>query len=195
MLQRGFPGGSVVENLPATKLVCHNYWAHVQQRLKPELPWTRALKPESSFCLPQLEKSPHGNKDPKQAKLNLRKRKEVLQKLPSPKKENFSNCALAGGRKDDLTKSLVVQSLWSAFPEAQFIPYLPAYSGRVEMPPDQKKKIKCKSLTQKSKSELLQTTLFKCIFPPLPKILTWPQRGKLIFQSVKNVKPMIQQHK
>jgi hypothetical protein len=63
--------------------------------------------------LSQLEKSPHSNEDPTQAKLNLRKRKgkKVLQKPPSPKKEKFSNSALAGGRKDDLIRSLVVQSL------------------------------------------------------------------------------------
>ena len=154
MLQKGFPGGSVVENLPATKLVRHNhwacapeprshsYWAHVQQLLKLEHPRTRALQQESSPCLSQLEKSPHSNEDPTQAKLNLRKRKgkKVLQKPPSPKKEKFSNRALAGGRKDDLIRSLVVQSLWSAFPEAQFTPSLPASLGTVEISQGQEKK-------------------------------------------------------
>ena len=66
----------------ATKPIQHNYWAHMQQLLKPVLPRAHALQKEkpprwqahppqlkSSSCSPQEEKNPRTNKDPAQPKI------------------------------------------------------------------------------------------------------------------------------
>ena len=92
--KRGFPGGSVVKNLPVNagghrfhpwsgkipqlerlspcatllKLKCPT--ARVPQQEKP-LQWKAfTLQLENTRCLLQLEKSPHSNEDPAQPKIN-----------------------------------------------------------------------------------------------------------------------------
>ena len=97
-MERDFPGGSVVKNLPAsfdpwsgkipiclgaTKPMHHNYWAHTPKLLKPvgsgasalqqEKPrqWeAQALKLESSPHLLQLEKGWAQQKRPSMVKIN-----------------------------------------------------------------------------------------------------------------------------
>ena len=90
----------------APKPVCHNYWAcalepgscnywaHMQQLSKPTCPRAHALQQErqkqweahipqlesSSWSL-QLQKSLHGNEDPKQPKINEKKKKKSLSEL------------------------------------------------------------------------------------------------------------------
>ena len=97
---RGFPGDSVVKNLPinagdmgsipdledsicheVTKPVRHNYWSLHSRAYaleKKPLKLARAFQIESSLCSLQLEKIPCSNEDPAQPKIN----KIIINKYP-----------------------------------------------------------------------------------------------------------------
>ena len=92
----------------ATKPVCHNYWAHMPQLLKPAGPKACAPQqekpPQQEACAPQLESSPHLPQLEKAHAQQLRTSTIIIHKfLRTRNKRQFHTCWIGKSKKLDDT--------------------------------------------------------------------------------------------